>query len=96
MKYRKLETHFSNEQKKIPTTNITENIKRNLKEIITIYYKKHENKKKKSTILSFQENFSPKNGLCTIENNHLTFNLNLDCKYVYLLLCKYMFYNNMY
>ena len=43
MKYRKLETHFSHEQKKIPTTNITQNIKRNLKEIITIYYKKHEN-----------------------------------------------------
>ena len=48
MKYRKLEIHFSHEQKKIPTTNITQNIKRNLKEIITIYYKKHENNKKKA------------------------------------------------
>ena len=47
MKYRKLETHFAHDQKKIPTTNITQNIKRNLKEIITIHYKKHENKKKK-------------------------------------------------
>ena len=33
---------FKHEQKKIPTVNIIQNIKRNLKEIIIIHYKKHE------------------------------------------------------
>ena len=42
---------FKHEQKKIPTDNIIENIKRRLKEIIKIHFNKHE---KNNTILSFQ------------------------------------------
>ena len=62
---------FKHEQKKIPTDNIIQNIKRNFKEIITIHFNKHE---KNNTLLSFQEKFSIENALCTIENNSLTFN----------------------
>ena len=61
---------FKHEQKKIPTNNIIENIKRNLKEIIAIHLNKHE---KNNTILSFQENFMIENALCSIQNNSLTF-----------------------
>ena len=35
---------FKHEQKKIPTENIIMNIKRSLKEIITIHFNKHEKK----------------------------------------------------
>ena len=61
---------FKHEQKKIPTTNIIQNIKKKLKEIITIYYNKHE---KNNTILNFQQNVAINNALCTMENNCLTF-----------------------
>ena len=54
---------FKHEQKKIPTDNIIQNIKRNLKEIITIHYNKH---KKNNTLTSFQEKFTIENALCTI------------------------------
>ena len=54
---------FKHEQKKIPTDNIIQNIKRNLKEIITIHYNKHE---KNNTLTSFQEKFTIENALCTI------------------------------
>ena len=43
---------FKHEQKKIPTDNIIQNIKRSLKEIITIHFNKHE---KNNTILSFKK-----------------------------------------
>ena len=61
---------FKHEQKKIPTDNTLQNIKRRLKEIITIHFNKHE---KNITILSFQKIFGIKNALCTIQNNSLTF-----------------------
>ena len=61
---------FKHEQKKIPTDNITQNIKLNLKEIITIHINKHE---KNNTILSFQEKFAIENALSNIQNNSLTF-----------------------
>ena len=60
---------FKHEQKKVPTDNIIQNIKRSLKEII-IHFNKHE---KNNTILSFQKIFAIKNVLCTIQNNSLTF-----------------------
>ena len=41
---------FKHEQEKIPTDNIIQNIKRNLKEIIPIHFNKHE---KNSILLSF-------------------------------------------
>ena len=62
---------FKHEQKKIPTANIIQNIKKKLKEIITIHYNKHE---KNNTILNFQQKFTINNALCTIENNCLTLN----------------------
>ena len=61
---------FKHEQKKIPTDNIIQNIKRNLKEIKTIYFNKHE---KNNTILSFQEKFAIENALCAIQSNSLNF-----------------------
>ena len=61
---------FKHEQKKIPTDNIIQNIKRNLKEIITIHYNKH---KKNNTLISLQEKFATENALCTIQSNSLTF-----------------------
>ena len=61
---------FKHEQKKIPTANIIPNIKKNLKEIITIHNNKHE---KNNTILNFQQKFTINNALCAIENNSLTF-----------------------
>ena len=48
---------FKHEQKKIPTENIIMNIKRSLKEIITIHFNKHE---KNNKILSFQKNLQLK------------------------------------
>ena len=62
---------FKHEQKKIPTDNIIQNIKRNLKEIITIHFNKHE---KNNTLLSFQEKSTTENTLCTIQSNSPTFN----------------------
>ena len=47
-----------------------QNIKRNLKEIITIHFNKHE---KNNTLLSFQEKLTIENALCTIQSNSLTF-----------------------
>ena len=61
---------FKHEQKKIPTNDIIENIKRNLKEIIIIHFNKH---KKNNTILSFQEKFTIENALCAIQSSSLTF-----------------------
>ena len=61
---------FKHEQKKIPTDNITENIKRNLKEIITIHFNKHQ---KNNTLTTFQEKFAIQNALCIIQGNSLTF-----------------------
>ena len=61
---------FKHEQKKIPTYNIIKNIKRNLKEIKTIHFNKHENN---NSILSFQEKFAIENALCAIQINSLTF-----------------------
>ena len=68
---------FKHEQKKIPTVNIIQNIKRNLKETITIQYNKHETKQ-------YYSNFSRKlykrkrlmYNLLTFnfDNNLLTFN----------------------
>ena len=62
---------FKHEQKKIPTDNIIQNIKRNLKEIITIHFNKHE---KNNTLLSFQEKSTTENTLRTIQSNSPTFN----------------------
>ena len=42
---------FKHEKKKIATVNIISNIKRNLKEVITIHYKKYE---KTNSLLTFQ------------------------------------------
>ena len=61
---------FKHEQKKIPTDNIIENIKRNLKEIITIHFNKHE---KENTLPVFRERFEIQNALCNTQNNYLTF-----------------------
>ena len=62
---------FKHERKKIPMDNIMENIKRNLKEIITIHFSKHQ---KENTITTFQEKFTiQQNALCTIQRNSLTF-----------------------
>ena len=61
---------FKHEQKKIPADNIIENIKRNLKEIITIHFNKHE---KNNTLSSFRERFTIENALCNTQNNSLTF-----------------------
>ena len=63
---------FKHEKKKIATVNIISNIKRNLKEVITIHYKKKN--EKTNSLLTFQETFSIDNALCTIENNSITFN----------------------
>ena len=56
---------FKHEQKKMPTDNIIQNIKRNIKEIITIHFNKHEK--------SFKEKFTIENALCNIENDSTTF-----------------------
>ena len=61
---------FKHEQKKIPTDNSAENIKRNLKEIITIHFNKHQ---KNNTLTTFQEKFTIQNALCIIQGNSLTF-----------------------
>ena len=47
---------FKHEQKKIPTENIIMNIKRSLKELITIHFNKHE----KNNKISFQKNLQLK------------------------------------
>ena len=70
MTYRKREAFSSMNKKKIPTANIIQNIKKNLKEIVTIHYNKHQ---KNNTIPNFQQNFTISNTLCAIENNSLTF-----------------------
>ena len=57
----KARNSFKREQKKIQTVNIIRNIKRNLLE--TYYIKRIT-----------QEKFLIENTLCTIEDNHLTFN----------------------
>ena len=57
----KARNSFKHEQKKIQTVNIIRNIKRNLLE--TYYIKRIT-----------QEKFLIENTLCTIEDNHLTFN----------------------
>ena len=62
---------FKHETKRIPTENIITNIKKNLKEIIMIHYKKHE---QNNTLLTFQEKFAIKNALCIIENDTILFN----------------------
>ena len=62
---------FKHETKRIPTENIITNIKNNLKEIIMIHYKKHE---QNNTLLIFQEKFAIKNTLCIIENDTILFN----------------------
>lgn len=49
----------------MPTDNIIQNIKRNIKEIITIHFNKHEK--------SFKEKFTIENALCNIENDSTTF-----------------------
>ena len=61
---------FKHEQKKIPAVNKIENIKRNLKEITTIHFNKHQ---KNNTLTIFQEKFAIQNALCTIQGNSLTF-----------------------
>ena len=43
---------FKHEKKKIPTDNIIQNIKRNIKEIITIHFNKHE---KNNTLWNFKK-----------------------------------------
>ena len=52
------------------TDNIIENIKRNLKEIITIHFNKHD---KNNTLSTFKEKFEIQNALCNTQNNSLTF-----------------------
>ena len=47
------------------------NKKNNLKEIIMINYKKHE---QNNSLLTFQEKFVIENALCTIENDSIIFN----------------------
>ena len=61
---------FKHETKRIPTENIISNIKKNLKEIIMIHYKKHE---QNNSLLTFQEKFAIENALCTIENDSMNF-----------------------
>ena len=62
---------FKHETKRIPTENIISNIKKNLKEIIMIHYKKHE----QNSLLAFQEKFAIENALCTIENGSINYDL---------------------
>ena len=62
---------FKHETKIISTENIITNIKNNLKEIIMIHYKKHE---QNNSLLTFQEKLAIENALCTIENNSIFFN----------------------
>ena len=62
---------FKHETKRIPTENIISNIKKNLKEIIMIHYKKHE---QNNSLLTFQEKFAIENALCTIDNDSINFN----------------------
>ena len=50
---------------------IITNIKNNLKEIIRISYKKHE---QNNSLLTFQEKFAIENALSTIENDSIIFN----------------------
>ena len=59
---------LKHETKRIPTENIITNIKNNLKEIIMIHYKKHE---QNNSLLTFQEKFAIENALCTIENDSI-------------------------
>ena len=61
---------FKHEQKKMPSDNIIQNIKRNIKEIITIHFNKHE---KNNILSSFKEKFTTENAFCNIENDSTTF-----------------------
>ena len=67
----KARNRFKNETKRIPTEKIITNIKNNLKEIIMIHYKNHE---QNNTLLIFQEKFAIKNASWIIENDTIHFN----------------------
>ena len=54
----------------MPSDNIIQNIKRNIKEIIIIHFNKHE---KNNILSSFKEKFTTENAFCNIENDSTTF-----------------------
>ena len=61
---------LKHEEEKIPTDNIIQNIKRKIKETITIHFNKHE---KNNTLSDFKKKFTIENALCKIQNNSRTF-----------------------